>query len=178
MDEMKKYLLMLMILTLAFLAGCTEVNVDYLKLELNPGVDTIELGSSHVDQGAQASYGLRILEVIVVAHEVDVNRVGTYEIIYQATYSGITKTIRRIVDVIDQKAPILTLKPGIDTILINQEWIDAGILVEDESGIESILTTGTVGNLPGDYQITYVVTDIYGNQSSITRIVSIIDVIS
>jgi hypothetical protein len=40
---MKKYLLMLMILTLAFLAGCTEVNVDYLKLELNPGVDTIEL---------------------------------------------------------------------------------------------------------------------------------------
>ncbi len=172
---MKKIRLFFSVLILILLSGCTEVNADYLNLELNPGIDTIELGTAHTDAGAQASYGLRVLDVTVVSNNVDVHQVGTYEIIYQATYSGITKYIRRIVDVLDQTAPVLTLNPGVDTIIVGQTWMDAGITVEDASDIESIIISGTVFNTEGDYTVTYQVTDIYGNQALIFRIVSVID---
>lgn len=172
---MKKILFILFMLSLMYLVGCTKINPDVLVIQLNPGIDTIELGSSHQDAGAQASYGQKSLDVHVVSNDIDVNQVGTYEIIYQVTYKDITKYTRRIIDVIDQKAPILALNPGIDTITVGEIWIDTGIMVDDESEIESIIIVGSVGSIIGDYTILYQVTDVFGNTSMISRIISVIE---
>lgn len=171
---MRKWFGIVSFLFVLMIAGCTEVSAEYIQLELNPGVDTIQIGSTHIDRGATAYYGLRALDVVVISNNVDPLTIGTYEIVYEATYSGVTKVIRRLVDVVDMKPPVLSLNPGIDTIIEGQLWIDAGVSIEDHSEIVSVVVEGEVGSSTGDYIITYRVVDVFGNTSSIQRIVSVI----
>jgi hypothetical protein len=171
---MKSRTLWIILLLLFALSGCSEVKSEYLQMKLNPGIDTIELGTSHTDALAQASYGLRTLEVTVIYQNVDIHQVGTYEIVYQATYGSISKVIRRKVVVVDQTAPHVILRAGIDTIMLGERWIDAGIDVFDSSEIQSITVFGTVEDQVGDYTITYTVKDVHENTTVIIRIVSVL----
>jgi hypothetical protein len=171
---MKVWIRLIILSLLFILSGCTDVSSEYLKFELMPGVDTVEVGTSHTDSGATASYGLRSLNITVIYNDVDINQVGTYEIVYEATYSNISKVIRRKVNVVDQTPPIVTLKPGIDTILVGDTWIDSSIDITDQSEIRSITVTGEVKNEVGDYTITYTVIDVYGNTAIVMRIVSVL----
>jgi hypothetical protein len=172
---MKKMLFFLTIGFLLLLSACTEPSINHLNLSLNPGIDTIEIGQSHIDTGAKASYGLRLLTVEVIENDVNVNQLGVYEIIYQTTYSGLTKTITRYVTVIDETPPVISLNPGIDTIFIDETWIDAGVETSDASGGGITITTeGEVLNIEGEYIITYYATDESGNTAQIKRYVSVI----
>ncbi len=170
---MRSWTLWIIMALLILLSGCSEVNSEYLNMELNPGIDTIELGTPHIDAFAQASYGLRTLDVVIIFTDVDIHRVGTYEIVYEATYGGISKVIRRKVNVVDQTAPVVVLNPGIDTVMIGETWNDSGVEAIDESEISSITVSGDVVDSVGDYTITYTVTDVHGNTTTIIRIVSV-----
>ncbi|MCR3906648.1 MAG: DUF5011 domain-containing protein [Tenericutes bacterium] len=172
---MRKAIFLLFIVMLLTLSACVQPTIDNLEMSLNPGVDTIEIGKSHVDTGAQASYGLRLLTIEVIKNNVDTNQIGVYEIIYQATYSNLVKTITRMVTVIDEAPPVISLNPGVDTIFVGETWIDAGVEAVDASGGEVTLSTeGEVLSIEGEYVITYIATDESGNTSQIQRYVSVI----
>jgi hypothetical protein len=170
---MKKFSFMLLMLFI--LSGCVEPNPDLIKINLKPGIDTIEVGSTYEDPGASAKYGVMVLEVTVIENNVDTSIVGTYEIIYEATHNTFIKTVKRIVTVIDQTPPNIVINPGIDTIYTDEIWIDEGVTVSDHSQQEiTVVVIGTVGNQPGIYEIMYQATDVYGNQSTALRLVHVI----
>lgn len=165
------YILFLIIL----FAGCTNAN-PALSIKLNPGIDTIEVNSEFNDAGAQATLNFRKHSVSIIQNDVDVTKVGTYSITYQTTYENITKTITRYVDVVDQTPPTIALNPGIDTIIINNKWIDAGVSITDNSQLDvSLEVVGEVIiSSVGEYKVKYIATDKYGNKTEAIRYVNII----
>ncbi len=174
---MKKIVLLIAVILLITLTGCFEQSEDKLIIGLNPGVDTIEVGDTFIDNGAHANYVFKTLYPTVESSDVNTDQVGVYSIIYEISYLEFSKTITRIVTVIDETPAVLTLNPGVDTVVIGHDWIDAGIQVEDNTNHDvSITVIGEVDiNIAGEYLITYLVTDENGNASSIIRYVTIIE---
>ena len=177
---MNKLIKLITILSLPLLIyGCSGIFKDgsTLTLELNLGVDTVEVNAQFLDSGAIATLeGSPYQKVNVIENTVDTSKVGEYYIVYEVSFGSNTLTQTRYVNVIDSTPPQLTLKPGIDTILVNQPWTDAFVDVTDNSLLEvDVVTYGHVNTSQiGEYEITYVATDAYGNQSSITRYVFVI----
>lgn len=173
---MKRYIMTWIILLVLILSSCTEVSLQYLDFELLPGHDTIDINEGHIDQGAEAYYGLKRLDVIVLSNNVDSSKEGVYEIIYQTTHRELVQTLVRKVTVKDQTPPQATLNPGIDTIMLGDVWHDAGITTFDNSGGDvEIEVLGAVLAEIGRYTIIYRITDPSKNVTEITRIVYVID---
>ena len=116
----------------------------------------------------------RVDQVYCSAHS---STLGSTTIIY--SYEGTLDTYycQRVVQVIDTVPPVVTLLPGVDTIFVDDEHIDAGIVSSDEYSEE--LTTVIVTNVDvteaGTYSIIYTVTDEEGNRTVATRVVTVID---
>lgn len=147
-----------------------------LMIGLNPGVDTIEINTLHLDKGASAVFGAIKVPYTTVSN-VDVSKIGNYQIVYTAEYEGQKLSIVRYVYVIDETAPIVTLNLGVDTVFVGSEWTDAGATVVDNS-LENLTieVTGTVNiNVVGTYIITYKATDSSGNTSTQLRYVNVIN---
>ena len=71
-------------------------------ITLNPGVDTVKVGETWEDAGATVTDNSGEELTIQVSGTVDVNTVGTYEIVYEATdSSGNTARIIRYVNVVE-----------------------------------------------------------------------------
>jgi hypothetical protein len=172
---MKKIIIALTLLLSIFLSSCQAPSAEFIVIKLNQGIDTVEIGTTYVDPGATAKYGLKVLTVSVISNTVDTNELGTYEIIYEATHNNFIKTMKRIVTVIDETPPVILLNPGIDTIYYDETWIDAGVLATDNSqGYVTVTQTGSVLSTPGEYTITYQATDESGNVSIKVRYVNVI----
>ena len=158
------------------LVACMPPTPKDLTIELLPGVDTVEVGSEFVDAGAQAFLGETRQTVTLQTNTVNVDVVGRYEIVYQAQNGSQIARITRIVDVIDTTPPFVTLRPGIDTIVVDELWVDAGIIVTDNSLLPcTIAIEGAVASdIAGEYLIVYVVTDAYGNTTRVTRYINVV----
>lgn len=171
---MKKVLMILVLLTISiFITSCVEPSISNLKMNLNPGVDTVEVHTEFTDQGAVASYGIRALDVEVISNDVDITQVGVYEIVYYTTYLDFEKTIVRVVTVVNEEGPIVSLNVGLDTIYVGDTWVDAGISSDEEV---DVLVTGSVDvNTVGEYIITYEITDQYGYEVILYRYVNVIE---
>lgn len=165
------------LLLIFLLTGCSLFTQDTPKLFLNPGIDTVEVNTEFIDAGAKARVGVQDIEIKVIESNVNINKLGSYKIIYEATYNNKTYAITRIVDVIDETPPTVTLKPGIDTVKIDYEWIDAGIEASDNSLEEiTIEVKGFVDSKTvGEYEIIYIATDSSNNKTSISRFVSVVN---
>jgi hypothetical protein len=172
---MKKIIWIISFLLVIFLSSCQEPSADFIVIKLNSSVDTIEIGTSYVDPGATAKYGLKNLEVQVISNTINTEILGTYEIIYQATHDNFIKSTKRIVTVIDETPPLITLNPGVDTIYSDETWVDSGIVVFDASNKDITITiTSNILSTPGEYIVTYIATDESGNSSSKVRYVNVI----
>ena len=174
---MKKAIAIIILVALLFLTACMEPSMDRLSITLNPSVDTIEINSNYQDPGATASYGFVNVATRVKSSNLDIHTLGVYEIVYIVSYNGLEKEITRMVTVVDQTPPVITLNPGVDTLFVGQEWQDAHVTATDNSGVlPTISVNGTVDHLvPGIYIITYTAQDESGNESSISRYVEVID---
>lgn len=155
-----------------------EVTITYdnnITVKLKAGNDTVEINTSWIDAGA----------VIVIDDEeramsttdtVDESTIDLYSITYQYLYLGETYSITRFVVVVDQIAPVLTLNLGIDTVILGNSWVDAGVNASDNSlSTPTIVVTGTVNtSVVGTYPVTYTATDSVGNSFSIVRYVTVV----
>ena len=166
-----KLVVVIMFLILSLLIASCTATEDDIKLYLYESIDTVEVNSEYEDPGSTAIvFGLgRKTEVI--ENTVDITKIGTYHILYSFTYQEITLKLTRIVTVIDETQPSVSLNPGIDTIYLGDTWIDASVTVDDNSNENvTISITGSVNtSIKGVYEIVYTVTDSSKNITTISR---------
>ncbi len=169
--------LSLLLLFSFVISGCTIYDIETFEITINPGIDTVQVNSSFEDAGATATIEGHQRRVVVIENTVDITKVGTYVIVYQASYRNTFIRATRIVDVVDEIPPQITLRPGIDTILVGETWEDAGVMVTDNSKEDvHLMTSGTVNTeVAGEYIITYTAEDSSGNISEVQRYVNVIE---
>ncbi len=97
------------------------------KFTLNPSLDTVYVGVNWFDPGCKATLSGVENDCTVDSNNVT-NTAGTYEVVYSYSDSdGVKRTVTRKVKVVEVPAVNeLKLNAGIDTILKDSEWIDAG----------------------------------------------------
>ena len=154
----------------------TTIINDEITIRLNAGFDTVEINGEWVDAGADLLIN-DVAHAMITIDTVDVTEFGVYHIHYAYTHSEIVYEIDRYVIVTDQTPPLLTLNLGIDTITVGEEWIDAGVIVSDNSGevIDAVVSGDVDTNTAGTYVITYSATDSNGNSFLIYRYVTVIE---
>jgi hypothetical protein len=138
---------------------------------------------------------------------VDDSLLGSYKVTYTLTdtFGNVAKPVTRIVNVVDQIAPVLTLiGPSHDSVAVLDLYTDRGYNVSDNytktssikvttsgtfvkafpngvakalgGGHDSIIPAWSGANATGiDYRFTYTATDLSGNSSSVTRFVEVYD---
>lgn len=163
------------IMTIVFLS-CTATP-QQIEFYLNPGIDTIEINSTYEDPGVTARAFKIKRATSIVENTLDITKLGTYHITYNFVYQDFDLTLVRIITVIDENPPVLALNSGVDTIKIGEEWIDSSVIISDNSNQDITLEiNGTVNiNKAGIYTITYIATDLSGNQASIKRYVNVVN---
>jgi len=171
-----KLVVFIMLLILSILiVGCNATEDD-VKFYLNESIDTVEVNSEYEDPGSTAIvFGLK-RKTEVIENTVDITKIGTYYILYSFSSQEITLKLTRIVTVIDETPPSVSLNPGIDTINLGDTWIDASVTIDDNSNEDvTISTTGSVNtSIKGVYEIVYTVTDSSNNITTISRFVHVI----
>ena len=176
---MKKLLFLIVFIISLFVISCGssgEVQKPTLSMVLNAGVDTVEVYTSYQDPGAVAYYGTNLVATTKTSN-VDVTKVGSYEVTYKATYNGETISKVRKVEVVDTVAPEATINAGVDTIFVGDKWNDAGVFASDNSRLDpTVVVSGSVDtNTAGEYIITYTVKDSSNNETIVKRYVNVLE---
>ncbi|OUM88457.1 DUF5011 domain-containing protein [Caldibacillus debilis] len=144
----------------------------------------LNVGDEFVDPGATATDDVDgdLTEQIVVTGSVDTSKPGEYILTYTVSDSaGNEATETRTVIVReaqepDTTPPVITLK-GDNPLYLNvgDEFVDPGATATDDVDgdlTEQIVVTGSVDtSKPGEYTLTYTVSDSAGNTASVTRTV-------
>jgi len=144
----------------------------------------LNVGDEFVDPGATATDDVDgdLTEQIVVTGSVDTSKPGEYTLTYTVSDSaGNEATATRTVIVReaqepDTTPPVITLK-GDNPLYLNvgDEFVDPGATATDDVDgdlTEQIVVTGSVDtSKPGEYILTYTVSDSAGNTASVTRTV-------
>ena len=139
----------------------------------------------YIDPGATATdfSGVDLTENLKITHNIDINKLGSYQVFYDVSDNAGNQALQviRIVDVIDTTIPVITLNGfSIVTHQKGNPYIDAGAIAFDFSNVNltsQIVANNSVNeNLEGTYQITYDVSDNVGNQAlQVQRTVEVID---
>lgn len=167
-------------------ARTVVITADTTKPELTligNALDTIYVGGTHVDLGAEAADILdgTLTGNIGTTSTLDANKIGVYTITYSVTDSrNNTGTIKRLVTVLDTTAPVISLI-GADT--VKQEvlvpYADLGSTITDNHDDLTTITVVTTSEpnveKEGLYKYTVCATDQSGNTTCITRIVDVAD---
>ena len=144
----------------------------------------LNVGDEFVDPGATATDDVDgdLTEQIVVTGSVDTSKPGEYILTYTVSDSAgneATETrtvIVREVQEPDTTPPVITLK-GDNPLYLNvgDEFVDPGATATDDVDgdlTEQIVVTGSVDtSKPGEYILTYTVSDSAGNTATATRTV-------
>ena len=172
---MLKKLGLLMFLLFIGLVSC-EKNEE-LSVTINPGIDTVEINTPFYDQGATCKVGSESIACEVYHNNVDTTKLGTYQIAYMATNGEESIVAIRMVTITDETAPVVMLLPGVDTVTLEDVWVDAGVEISDNSGEILTAVTETVGltDSVGQFFVFYSATDSSGNVTIIIRAVNVVE---
>ena len=113
---------------------------------------------------------------VKVSGTVDTSKVGTYTLYYKSDikYLYSKPTLKRIIEVKDAELPTITLSGEENiTLLEGETYTESGYKAEDNYDgnlTSNVVVEGSVDtSKPGDYELTYKVTDSSGNISTIKR---------
>ena len=143
---------------------------------------THEAGTPYTDAGAYASDALGSDingSIVVTGADVNVSSVGQQTVTYSVTDAGGNQnSITRTVSVVDTTNPSIYLSGGTSfTHALNSAWSDPGYEANDSVDgnlTSNVLISGSVDvNTSGTYSLVYSVSDAAGNESNITRTVSV-----
>ena len=137
---------------------------------------TVEVYEQYNEPGIKASIDKEDISnnVIIDDSNVDINKVGTYEVIYKINYDDKEFQLVRTVKVVDNEKPVLTLKGEAEVIVEEGNvYQDPGCnvvdnydpKVKDKIQITNYVNTNEVGV----YEVIYSVVDESGNKNSVTR---------
>lgn len=137
----------------------------------------VSIGEEYIDQGFKANVlSLSLEKYVKVKNNVDTTKLGKYKVVYELPF----KTLTREIEVLDQEAPILTLK-GEDVVVlgINEEYIESGFEVVDNVDLnlddKVVVTSNLDSSKIGEYKIKYSVSDNSKNETIKERIIKVID---
>ena len=147
--------------------------------------ETIELCSSFTDDGATASDDTEgdISNDIVANSDVDPSTVGTYSVTYNVQNSSGVSAVQkvRVVNVVDTTDPVITIS-GDNPMTIGycETFNDPGATAVDPNCdtdlTDQILVEGNVDTCsPGEYVVTYSVSDASGNTDTASRTVTVLE---
>lgn len=125
--------------------------------------------------GVSATDKYGAVTVTATTNNVDINKVGTYEVVYEATNShGVTSTVKRKVEVYAE-APTLTV-PGKHEVPVGTLFDAKSIAtVSDKYGPVDISVSGSFDtSVAGLYPLTYTATNKYGVTSSANTILEVL----
>lgn len=125
--------------------------------------------------GVSANDKYGTVTVTVITSNVDINKIGTYEVVYEATNShGVTTTVKRKVEVYAE-APTLTV-PSKHEVPVGTLFDAKSIAtVSDKYGSVDISVSGSFDtSVAGLYPLTYTATNKYGVTSSANTILEVL----
>ena len=140
------------ILLTIILSGLIIYNQTTPYMNLEEGLDTIYEGTSYDDPGATIRIGNTTYEMITTDN-INTNTLGKQAIVYEYEYENTIYRITRFVMVIPYDNFTMVLNPGIDTIDIGDQWIDAGVQTSHEVDVEVLSNLNRLR--VGTYEITY-----------------------
>ena len=156
-------------------------NASRISIKLN-GEKTkeIELNEEYVEEGATAKFRDEdITKKIKVIGSVDNKKIGTYKISYMVSTKKKSKSVDRIIKVVDKTAPVIKLK-GNSTVSIyqNEDYEEPGYTALDNYDgdiSKNVETISTVDKTKlGTYVVTYKVSDQSGNTTEEKRTVKVV----
>ncbi|MBR6133394.1 MAG: DUF5011 domain-containing protein [Bacilli bacterium] len=141
----------------------------------------VPIGSEYVDYGYVATFNNKRYDKVVVIDNVDTSKLGKYEVNYSLTFLCFTRELTRVVNVVDNVLPELSLY-GNDYVYleIGSPYIEAGFDAVDN--LDGDITDKVVVNnnidieTPGVYEVVYSVKDSSDNYVKTTRKVEVISV--
>lgn len=147
-----------------------------LELTVNGGTEPLTLvygKDTYQEAGATATADGKNVDV-TISGDVDMSKLGTYEITYKAKHLWLSKKATRQVTVVDATAPVITLLevPGQLT-LPGEEYVEEGFTaIDDYDGdITANVTTRTENDI-----VYYTVSDSSGNETTVQRTIERTDV--
>ena len=178
----------LVLLGLAVFGALVLINEYSLDLTLRGAAEiTLEYGEAYEEPGADAVYYGTIFQqepldvAVTVEGAVDVSKVGTYVLHYNAAHEELADSASRTVHVVDTAVPVISLlgEPEI-TLPVGEEYVEFGWTASDNySGdlTEAVTASGQLDPaVPGSYVLTYSVSDSSGNSCMASRTVTYVDV--
>ena len=179
--------------------GANPFNLEVYVPFKDPGVNII-IPNGYLTPSSVARY-------LHVTSNVDDSLLGTYKVTYSLTdtFGNVAKPVTRIVNVVDQIAPVLTLiGPSHDSVPVLSTYFDRGYTVSDnytktsaikitqsgtfvskfKNNYANVLGGGRDSIIPPysgtpalgiDYRLTFTATDLSGNASSVTRFIEVYD---
>ena len=190
MRNKKKLIIILTILVLLIVVCVSSyfiyININgeakYLKIKLNGGKEiTINYKDEYKDKGAKAFYKNKDLtKNIKTKTDINLEKIGTYSYTYIIKYKKQTKSIKRIINIIDKEAPVLELNGKEEiTLYKGNEYKEEGAKATDNYDgdiTDKIEISGEVDkDKIGEYTITYKVVDSSKNEVTIERKVKVIE---
>ncbi len=135
---------------------------------------TLEVDSTYQEKGVKVE-GTK--ESYQVAGNVDVKKIGNYELEYSIQNMMTKKKVKRSIQVVDTTVPVIELKESDVTIYEKEEYRESGYQALDNYDgdiTDKVRVNTTLDNQKeGEYTITYEVEDSSGNKSSVTRIITV-----
>lgn len=186
MKERKKkslrFKVLAVMIPLLVLAGAAFAFYWYTTPQITlEGEKTMEvtMKDGYEEPGATASFSFHdISRYVEIDSQVNDKKVGTYKVIYTVEYLDKTATAERTVNVIDREPPEITFIGGENvTIRPGEKFEDPGVTAIDDSDGDissQVESKGFVDRYnKGDYEITYTVSDSYGNEAVAVRTVTV-----
>lgn len=147
-----------------------------LKFELIGNSEIkLDVFDTYKEEGYKATlFNKNITDKVEVDTNLNVKEIGSYNIKYKINIIGITFNFIRIVNVVDQEKPVITLNGDKTTYLFkDDEYIDDGAKALDNYDgdiTESIIIENNINNKKnGEYEVIYKVKDNSGNEESVIR---------
>lgn len=143
----------------------------------------INLNSEFKEPGYSAKYfGKNLTSKVKVTSNVDTTKIGEYEVEYyvKSLISLRSTKIRRFVTVVDKTEPVITLEGNTEvTIYVKNEYKEPGFTASDNYDgdiTDKVVVQNNVDNSKiGSYEIVYKVSDSSGNETSVKRVVKVIN---
>ena len=169
---MKKLIIVFIFIVL--LSSCTSKEPTIV---LTPGIDTVAQFSEYKPSTCKLVTSKRTYLMKVTENDVDTRLEGTYTVEYSYTHEETLYTCQRKVFVTDETPPVVTLIPGVDTVVKNSEWVDMSAEYFDENYkiLEVTVDNPVDTSIIGTYVVTYTVTDANGNEGYAYRYVTVVE---
>ena len=186
----KIILLMVTVIAVLFLFGCSSNQdqtastdeISYDDFVQSPPVKvslvgeaeiSIEAGKTYIEQGAVSEDDSEI----AIMGDVNTSKAGEYTVYYTSAAPGAIQ-IERKVKVVDNTPPVITLKGNKDTFVSAESYYkEPGAKVYDLGDPNVKVTNSRSETENGAFTVTYTATDFSGNTATLTRTVTIKDIV-